>query len=74
MSTNLLSKAKAYAWNEDYQRIIQGKRLNLLNEPYTLDYIESMLEYYEESEQYEKCQEINKVIKSLRNHNLNYKK
>lgn len=72
MEAGLLDSARDYIWNEDYKRVVEGKRLNLMNEPYSLEYIHNMLFYFEDVEEYEKCTELHKVIKKLSNHNLNY--
>lgn len=73
-SNVLLLQAKNYIWNEDYKRVVEGKRLNLMNEPYTIDYIHNILFYFEDIEEYEKCTELHKVIKTILNHNSNYTK
>lgn len=69
---NLVKRASAQLWEDDYNRIISGKRLNLLNRPYPISYIDKMISYYEDNEEYEKCTEILKIREDLINHEKGY--
>lgn len=74
MAQNLISKAKAYSFDEDYQRIVDGKRINILNRPYTTEYIQQMIDYYEEEEHYEKCQKLILILRQINSHDYHYNK
>lgn len=74
MANKLISRALTHLWDEDYNRIISGKRLNLINRPYTLKYIENMISHYEDHEEYEKCQQLFGIREELLNHEIGYVK
>jgi hypothetical protein len=69
-----IEKIKSNTYNQDYNRLIRGERLNVVNRPYTTEYIKDLIFYFEELEEYEKCSALIKVIKKIENHNFNYKK
>lgn len=52
--------------------IINHQRISSEGKVYTLDYIENLLEFYEEKEEYEKCSSLIEIIKEIRNHNSQY--
>lgn len=70
--SEIIKKVKSIAYNQDYNRLVQGKRLNVLNRPYTTEYIKDLIFYFENLEEYEKCSTLIKVIKKIENHNFNY--
>jgi hypothetical protein len=72
MANKLISKALTHLWDEDYKRIISGKRLNLVNRPYTIIYFDNMISHYEDIEEYEKCQVLSEVRAELLNHEIGY--
>lgn len=70
--SEIIEKVKNIGYNQDYNRLVQGERLNVLNRPYTTEYIKDLIFYFEELEEYEKCSTLIKVIKKIENHNFNY--
>ena len=44
-----------YAMNEDYERISKGLRFNPLKELYDIEYVDMIIEYFKEREEYERC-------------------
>lgn len=57
---------------KDYIRITGGLRLDLLNKPYTVIYIDKLILFFEKKEEYEKCYALLKVKEQILNHNNNY--
>ena len=74
MANKLVSKALTHLWDEDYNRIISGKRLNLVNRPYTMEYLKKMISHYEFREEYERCQKLHEVHQELLDHEIGYVK
>ena len=70
--SEIIEKVKSSAYKQDYNRLVQGERLNVLNRPYTTEYIKDLILYFEDLEEYEKCSTLIKVIKKIENHNSNY--
>lgn len=58
--------------NTDYIRLTGGLRLNMVNKPYTIIYINKLILYFEVKEEYEKCGALVKVKEQILNHNNNY--
>ena len=59
---------------EDFNRLITGIRINVYNRPYTIDYIEDLIQYFEKIEHYEKCGQLLNVLNQIKDHNLGYVK
>jgi hypothetical protein len=62
-----------YAMSEDYERICKGRRHNPLMELYTTEYIDTIIEYFQEREEYERCSTLLKCKESILDHNSNYR-
>ena len=62
-----------YAMNEDYVRVAKGLRHNPLMELYTIEYIDLIIEYFKEREEYERCSTLLKCKDSILDHNSNYR-
>ncbi len=58
--------------NIDFDRLTKGQRLNTVNKPYTLIYINKLINFFEKEEEYEKCGNLLKVKDKIINHNNNY--
>jgi hypothetical protein len=58
--------------NLDYYRITGGKRLDISNKPYALIYLDKLICFFENKEEYEKCGHLLKVKNDILNHNNNY--
>lgn len=58
--------------NTDYIRITGGLRLNAINKPYTVIYIDKLIKFFEVKEEYEKCYALLKVKEKILNHDNNY--
>jgi hypothetical protein len=60
--------------NEVYDRICQNKPFDINLKPYKESQIKEVLEYFEEREDYEKCQILSDFINERFNHITNYLK
>jgi hypothetical protein len=60
--------------NEVYNRISQNKPFDKNLKPYKKSYIDEVLEYFEDREDYEKCQILSDFINSRFNHVTNFLK
>jgi len=60
--------------NEVYQRISENKPFDINLKPYKEEQIREVLEYFEDREDYEKCQVISNFINKRFNHIKNYLK
>jgi hypothetical protein len=60
--------------NEVYNRISQNKPFDKTLKPYKKSHIDEVLEYFEDREDYEKCQILSDFINSRFNHVTNYLK
>jgi hypothetical protein len=56
----------------NYERILNGKKLDLTSRPYNIKFIDKMINFYEEKEEYEKCEVIHSFKKELLDHENNY--
>ncbi len=61
-----------YVMNEDFERIKSGLRCSPFLDLYTIDYIDMIIEYYEENEEYEKCNILLDKRNDIMNHDKNY--
>ena len=57
-----------------YQRILKGFTLDEKLKPYSKEFLNKILNYFEEREMYEECAFISNFIKQRFDHNLNYNK
>ena len=60
------------AMNEDFNRICKGIRHNPLMELYDIAYIDTMINYFQEREEYEKCSSLLEKKKAILDHQNNY--
>ncbi len=69
-------KLKSYdnLMNTSYQRIVSGFTFDESFKPYSKEFLEKLLNYFEEKEMYEECAFLNNFIKQRFNHDLNYNK
>ena len=72
MIKKLTDSAFKFQMDTDYNRIKNGKRLNLVNKPYDLEFINNMIIFYENSEEYEKYSTIIELKNSILDHENNY--
>lgn len=66
-------RTKNSVMNEIYQRILQNKPFDKNLKPYTREKLISTLLYFENIEEYEKCQSISGFIQNRFNHSVNFK-
>ena len=60
--------------NEIYQRVNLNKPFDKNLEPYSKKKLEETLNYFEEKEEFEKCQILNQFINERFNHGVDYLK
>lgn len=60
------------AMNEDFNRICKGIRHNPLMELYDIAYIDTIIDYFQEREEYEKCSSLLEKKNSILDHQNNY--
>lgn len=65
-------KTKKIVMSEIYDRIIDNKPFDTKLKPYDKKIIEELLSYYEELEEYEKCNKIHLFMKDRYNHSQNF--
>ncbi len=64
----IIMKSYDYIMNCDYRRIKAGKRINLNNKPYSINYYDKLIEYFNNKEEYEKSS----IILIEKNNRLNF--
>jgi len=62
----------SYLMNSSYDRINQGKFYDMSFKPYTMDFIDKLIFYFEEREEYEKCKMLLDFSKERFDHEKNY--
>lgn len=62
----------SYLMNSSYDRINQGKCYDISFKPYTIDFIDNLISYFEEIEEYEKCKVLLDFSKERFDHEKNY--
>ena len=67
-------RSNEFIMKETYNRIESNKCFDIKLKPYKKDFLEKVLLYFEEKEEFEKCVVINNFIKQGFNHKLNYTK
>jgi hypothetical protein len=60
--------------NEVYQRISENKPFDINLKPYKEEQVREVLEYFEDREDYEKCQVISNFLNKRFNHTTNFLK
>lgn len=68
------TKINTLKLDKDYYQIVQGNRISEEGHVFTLDYIRQLLWHYEDIEEYEKCSTLIRIIKDIKDHNINYTK
>lgn len=68
----LRKENKEFAMNEDYERILKGIKHDPLMEVYSSEYVNEMIEFFSDKEEYEKCSELVKYKEERFNHDKNY--
>lgn len=58
----------------NYQKILSNKKLDITLKPFTSDYLNKMINYFADSEQYEKCKVVKDFKDRMLNHEINYYK
>lgn len=58
---------------DSFDRIMGGKHFDSNYQPYTREFLEKMREYFQDREEYEKCQFIKSVIDLRFDHDLGFK-
>ena len=58
----------------NYQKILSNKKLDFTLKPFTSDYLTKMINYFADSEQYEKCKVVKDFKDRMLNHEINYYK
>lgn len=53
---------REFLYNNDYERIESGEELNMLNKPYKETYLNNMISFFEEKQDFMKCAIIKKYI------------
>jgi len=57
---------------KEFNRIFNGELISSSNIPYTILYYKSLIKTFEESEEYEKCDFLLKLINTKLDHDNNY--
>ena len=65
-------RSNEFIMKETYNRIESNKCFDIKLKPYKKDFLEKLLLYFEEKEEFEKCVVINNFIKKRFNHKLNF--
>ena len=68
----LVLKSYSYLMNSSYERISTGKPYDVAFKPYREDFVEKMIAYFEESEEFEKCAKLVDFKRSRFDHEKNY--
>lgn len=73
MIDKLISNANRFLMESGFERVKSGKRLDLNNKPYAVPFLIKMNDFFEESEEYEKCHIIKNYIDKILDHESNYR-
>jgi hypothetical protein len=68
----LVLKSYSYLMNSSYERIAKGKQYDIAFKPYEQKFVEKMVRYFEELEEYEKCKVLVDFIVERFDHEKNY--
>jgi hypothetical protein len=68
----LVLRSYSYLMNSNYERISSGKPYDVALKPYSREFIEKMIAFFEESEEYEKCHVLTLFLKKELDHEKNY--
>ena len=72
MMDTIVMHSYSYLMNSSYDRINQGKCYDISFKPYTIDFIDKLILYFEEREEYEKCKILFDFSKERFDHEKNY--
>lgn len=72
MVDNLVSNGNDYIMNDTFRRIKTGKHFDMNFKPYDEKFIRNVLKFFEDIEEFEKCQTLIDFINKRYNHDLNY--
>jgi len=72
MREKLVKNGYSYIMNESFNRIKSGKPYDVNFKPYTKEFINKLLSFFEEEEEYEKCKTLCDYINIKLNHELGY--
>jgi hypothetical protein len=72
MTDKIVMHNYSYLMNSTYDRINKGKYYDISFKPYTIDFIEKIMYYFEEREEYEKCKVLLDFSKERFDHEKNY--
>ena len=72
MTDKIVMHNYSYLMNSTYDRINKGKYYDISFKPYTIDFIEKIMYYFEEREEYEKCKILLDFSKERFYHEKNY--
>ncbi len=62
----------SYLMNSCFERIKEGKCYDMSFNPYTMEFIDKIISYFEEKEEYEKCKVLLDFSKERFDHEKNY--
>lgn len=57
----------------NFNRIKNGNRLDTRHRPFEIEYLNDMIDFYEQAEEYEKCEIISIYKNNILDHENNYK-
>lgn len=72
MMDRVILKSYSYLVESSYERIATGKSYDVSFKPYEHKFVKKMVEYYEEREEYEKCQVLMDFMTDRFDHEKNY--
>ncbi len=73
MMAMIIQENLDYVMQEDFDRIRKGLRHNPLMETYTTDYVDIIIDYYKDREEYEKCSSLLNAKNKILDHDANYR-
>ena len=73
MVETLVLKSYEYLMIDAFKRIELNKHYDVNLKPYTKPFVEKVLKFFEEREEYEKCGIIHTFLDNKFNHEINYK-
>lgn len=72
MTENIVMHNYCYLMNSNYERINLGKCFDVNFKTYEKNFVEKMISYFEEKEEYEKCKVLLDFSKERFDHEKNY--
>ena len=68
----LVESAQKYQMRTNFDRIKEGKELDINNKPYEVKMLDAMIDFFAEDEKYEECQVIVNFKNKTLDHENNY--